>query len=77
MPTWGVDTLPSQRVPKRSFKILQAEIGADLDSLSAELKGKSEELLSRNISQTKHFFKKLKGYIKFIAPPSVPVEDSR
>ena len=24
MPTWGVDTLPSQRVPKRPFKILQA-----------------------------------------------------
>ena len=23
-PTWGVDTLPNQRVPKRSFNVLKA-----------------------------------------------------
>ena len=54
-----------------------AQIGAELDTLSAELKEKSEELLARNISQTKQFFKKLKGYIKFISTPSLTVEDSR
>ena len=26
MPTWAVDTLPTQRVPKRSFQILPAHI---------------------------------------------------
>ena len=33
--------------------------------------------LAKNISQTKHFFKKLKGYIEFLSTPSLSVEDSR
>ena len=51
MPTWAVDTLPTQRVPKRSFKILPAQIylldfpydPADLDPI-ARPKPKNEPL---------------------------------
>ena len=48
-----------------------------LDHLSSELRDKSKDLMAKNISQTKHFFKKLKGYIEFLSTPSLTVEDSR
>ena len=53
----------------------QEQLGLDL--ISAELKEKSKDLMAKNISQTKHFFKKLKGYIAFLSTPSLTVEDSR
>ena len=53
------------------------QVAASLDLLSAELREKSKDLMAKNISQTKHFFKKLKGYIAFLSTPSLTVEDSR
>ena len=48
-----------------------------LDVLSSELREKSKDLMLKNISQTKHFFKKLKGYIEYLSTPSLTLEDSR
>ena len=48
-----------------------------LDLLSTELRDKSKDLMAKNISQTKHFFKKLKSYIEYLSTPSLTVEDSR
>ena len=49
--------------------------GENLGQVSAELKEKSKELLTANLLQTKHFFKKLKNYIDFLSTPSLTVED--
>ena len=51
--------------------------GDNLGLVSAELKEKSKELLTANLLQTKHFFKKLKSYIDFLSTPSLTVEDCR
>ena len=51
--------------------------GVDLDHLSAELRGKSKDLLSANLMQTKRFFRKLKRYIDFLSTPSVTVSECR
>lgn len=51
--------------------------GDNLGMVSAELKEKSKELLTANLLQTKHFFKKLKSYIDFLSTPSLTVEDCR
>ena len=48
-----------------------------LDLLSLELREKSKDLMAKNISQTKHFFKKLKSYIEYLSTPSLTLEDSR
>ena len=48
-----------------------------LDLLSLELREKSKDLCVKNISQTKHFFKKLKNYIEYLSTPSLTPEDSR
>ena len=52
-------------------------IPQSLDLLSLELREKSKDLCFKNISQTKHFFKKLKSYIEFLSTPSLTPEDSR
>lgn len=49
----------------------------NLDGVQAELRKRSENLLSANISQTKHFFKKLKKYIDFLSTPSLTAADCR
>ena len=48
-----------------------------LDVLSSELREKSKDLMAKNISQTKHFFKKLKDYIEYLSTPSLTIEDSK
>ena len=52
-------------------------IPQSLDLLSLELREKSKDLCVKNISQTKHFFKKLKSYIEYLSTPSLTPEDSR
>jgi len=49
----------------------------NLDVLSSELREKSKDLMAKNISQTKHFFKKLKDYIEYLSTPSLTIEDSK
>ena len=53
------------------------QLQPSLDILSSELREKSKDLMAKNISQTKHFFKKLKGYIEYLSTPSLTLEDSR
>ena len=55
-----------------------SEIDAiNLDIMTLELRDKSKELLAANLSQTKHFFKKLKRYINFLSTPSESVAECR
>lgn len=49
----------------------------NLDLITLELRDKSKELLTANLAQTKHFFKKLKRYINFLSTPSESVEECR
>lgn len=63
---------PEDRVDKNGDLIPQS-----LDLLSLELREKSKDLCVKNISQTKHFFKKLKSYIEYLSTPSLTPEDSR
>ena len=71
------DNRPPTVLQTRPVSPPQDSLPANLDLISAELKEKSKDLMAKNISQTKHFFKKLKGYIAFLSTPSLTVEDSR
>ena len=48
-----------------------------LEHVSAQLRDRSRDLLAANLQQTRQFFRKLKGYIDFLASPSLTVEDCR
>lgn len=48
-----------------------------LDQLAKDLKGKSKELYAKNVSMTKHFYKKLRRYLDFLATPSNSVAECR
>ena len=49
----------------------------ELDQIAKDLKGKSKELYAVNISMTKHFYKKLRRYLDFLATPSNSVAECR
>ena len=53
------------------------EADPDLDELSEDMRVKSRLLLAQNLEQTKAFFKKLKGYVDFLATPSYRKEELR
>ena len=53
------------------------QLAPSLDILSLELREKFKDLMAKNISQTKHLFKKFKGYIEYLSTPSLTLEDSR
>ena len=51
------------------------EPNADLNEISDQMSEKTKQLLSKNLEQTKTFFKKLKGYIDFLQAPSYSKEE--
>ena len=50
-------------------------LSADLDVMSEELKRKSRQLLSANLSKTKYFFNELKRYIDYLSTSSDSVAE--
>lgn len=82
----NTESLPSVSRPHGNNSDQGSRVGEDLasiqeqihlDQMARNLKGKSRELYAANINMTKHFYKKLRRYLDFLATPSNTVAECR